>query len=77
MEVGGTFAHLKTNIDEIQWWGRDPWGYLPEPTNSILVVSVHNVAYVQRFFRRIGLTIVIGSRYLGGYIRIPDPKCSV
>ena len=48
--------------------GEDPWGYLPELANSILVFSVHNVAQLQRFFCGIGLTIVTGGRYLGGYI---------
>ena len=43
-------------------------GYIPEPTNSILVVAPHNVARSEKFFRGMGVNIVTGSWYLGGFV---------
>ena len=43
-------------------------GYFPEPTKSILVVSEKNVPRANAFFRGMGVKVVTGSRYLGGYI---------
>ena len=44
-----------------------PRGYFPEPTNSILVVAPMNVSR-EEFFHGMGLQVVTGSRYLGGFI---------
>ena len=46
----------------------DTAGYFPEPTNSILVVDPRNVTRVEEFFRGMGLHLVTGSRYLGGFV---------
>ena len=43
-------------------------GYFPEPTKSILVVSEQNVPRSKEYFRRMGVQVVTGSRYLGGYV---------
>ena len=43
-------------------------GYFPEPTKSILVVSEKNVPRAKEYFRRMGVQVVTGSRYLGGCI---------
>ena len=40
-----------------------------EPTKSILVVALRNVARVEEFFRGMGIKIVNGSRYPGGFVR--------
>ena len=45
-----------------------PRGYFPEPTNSILVVAPMNVSREEEFFHGMGLQVVTGSRYLGGFI---------
>ena len=42
--------------------------YFLDPTNSILVVSKENVQRDQIFFRGIGLKVLMGSCYLGGFI---------
>ena len=43
-------------------------GYFPEPTKSILVVSEKNVPRANAYFRGMGVKVVTGIRYLGGYI---------
>ena len=68
MGYGGTFTHNQDQLDEILVRG-PPWESFLDPTKIILVISACNVAQVQRFLRGRGLTIVTGSRYLGGYIR--------
>ena len=45
-----------------------PWGYFPELTNNILVVALQNVARAKYLFYSMGLTVVTGSHYLGGFI---------
>ena len=42
--------------------------YFPEPTKSILVVSEKSVPRSKEYFRGMGIQVVTGSRYLGGYI---------
>ena len=43
-------------------------GYFPEPTKSISVVSEQNVPRAKEYFRGMGIQVVTGRRYLGGYI---------
>ena len=43
-------------------------GYFPKPTKSILVVSEKNVPWAKEYFRGMGIQVVTGSRYLGGYV---------
>ena len=43
-------------------------GYFPETTKSILVVSEQNVPRAKEQFRGMGVQVVTGSRYLGGFI---------
>ena len=45
-----------------------PRGYFPEPTMSILVVSPRNMDRSKEFSRGMVMTVVTGSRYLGGFI---------
>ena len=49
-------------------WGGLAFGYLPDPTKSILVVSEYNIPQAM-FFSGKGLNLVTGSCYLRGYIR--------
>ena len=65
--AGGEFHHILAHLRDIQ--ARvPPSGYLPDPTKSILVVAPRNVARAEEFFRGMGLQIVTGSWYLGGFI---------
>ena len=43
-------------------------GYFPDPTKSILVVSEQNLPRATEYFRGMGMQIVMGSRYLGGFV---------
>ena len=43
-------------------------GYFLDPTKSILVVDLRNVTRAEEFFRGMGVKIVTGSRYLGGFV---------
>ena len=52
----------------VRVWG-PARGYFPEPTKSILVVSEKNVPRANAYFRGMGIKVVTGSRYLGGYMR--------
>ena len=45
-----------------------PRGYLPEPTKSILVVAPRNVSRAEDFFQGMGIKVVTGSCYLGGFV---------
>ena len=45
-----------------------PQGYFLEPIKSILVVALQNVARVEELFLSMGIKIVTGSSYLGGFI---------
>ena len=43
-------------------------GYYPEPTKSILVVAERNVPRANEYFHEMGIQVVTGSRYLGGFV---------
>ena len=46
-----------------------PRGYFLDLTKILLVVASRNVDRGEEFFREMGLQVVTGSRYLGGFIR--------
>ena len=65
--AGGTFQQVQEHFWDLQ--ARGPaQGYYPEPTKSILVVAPGNVARVEELFRGLGIRVVTGHRYLGGFI---------
>ena len=43
-------------------------GYYPEPTKSILVVALGNVTRAKEHFCGLGIRVVTGNRYLGGFL---------
>ena len=43
-------------------------GYYPEPNKSILAMAQGNVARAEEHFRGLGIRVVTGHRYLGGFI---------
>ena len=64
---GGKFAHILAHLQELQERG-PPRGYFPKPTKSILVMAPQNVSWAEEFFRGMGITVVTGNIYLGGFI---------
>ena len=65
--MGGTFQQIQEHFQDLQLRGPDH-GYYPEPTKSILFVSPGNVARVEEHFWGLGITVVTGHQYLGGFI---------
>ena len=65
--AGGNSEKILTHFRDLQAWGPTQ-GYFPEPTKSILVVALRNVARAEEFFRGMGITVVTGSHKLGGFI---------
>ena len=59
--------HILAHFRDLQARGL-PIGYFPELTKSILVVAQMNVSREKYFFRGMGLKVLTGSRYMGGYI---------
>ena len=55
---------MQAHFQDLQAWG-PAWGYYPEPTKSILVVAPGNVARAEEHFRRLGMRVLTGHRYLG------------
>ena len=44
------------------------YGYFPEPAKSFVVVDGHFCLEAESLFQRLGVCIVSGHRYLGGFI---------
>ena len=65
--AGGTFQQIQEHVRDLQVRGTAR-GYYPEPTKSILVVATGNIAWAEEHFRGLGIRVVTGHRYLGGYI---------
>ena len=64
---GGMFQQVQEHFRYLQ--ARGPArGYYPETTKSILVVAPGNVAWAEEHFRGLGIWVVTGHRYLGGFI---------
>ena len=60
LEVCGWFDGLRS-------LGLD-YGYYPQPTKSVLVVTAENVAAAQERFGDLGIRVVTGLHFLGGFI---------
>ena len=65
--AGGTFHHIMAHLRDMQARSL-PRGYFLEPIKSISAMALRNVARTEDFFQWMGLHIVMGSRYLGGFI---------
>ena len=65
--AGGKFGDVMAHFRDLQLRG-PARGYFPEPTKSILVVAERNVPRAKENFCRMGLQVVTGSRYLGGFV---------
>ena len=63
---GGTFQQVQAHFQDMQA-RRPARGYYPEPTKSILAVAPGNVARAEEHFRGLGIRVVTGHRYFGGF----------
>ena len=68
--AGGKFADIQEHMREMMVLG-PLQGYSPEPTKSILVVSPRVVLKAEEYFRGMGVRVVSGICYLGGFIGDP------
>ena len=65
--AGGTFDGISNHLDNLMV--RYPlWGYLPDQTKSILVMSFQNIPQAEALFCGYRLKIVTGIRYMGGFM---------
>ena len=64
---GGAFTDVQAHFQYLQAWG-PARGYYPEPTKSILVVTPGNVDRSEEHFRGLGIRVVTGHQYLGGFL---------
>ena len=64
---GGTFHQAQAHFLDLQSRGPARVYYL-EPIKSILVVAPVNVARAEEHFRELGIRVVTGHRYLGGFL---------
>ena len=67
MGLGGTLQQIQEHFWDLQARGPSH-GYYSKPTKSILVVAPRNVAQAEEHFWGLGIRLVMGHRYLGGYI---------
>ena len=58
---------LREWFDKLLKWGPD-FGYYPEPQKTILVVDPNNELRAKELFDELGITVVPGQRFLGGFI---------
>ena len=65
--AGGNFEAVMAHFRDLQLKG-PARGYFPELTKSILVVAEKNVPRATEYFRRMGIKVLTGNRYLGGFV---------
>ena len=65
--AGSKFEDAMAHFRDLQLRG-PAQGYFPEPTKSILVVAERNVPRAKEYFHGIGIQVVTGSRYPGGFV---------
>ena len=58
---------MKTWLQKVCKFG-PKYGYFPEPSKSILMVNEKFIADAKTLFEPMRLTVVTGSRYLGGFV---------
>ena len=44
------------------------YGYFPEPSKTVLVVGSSDLERASDLFRDLGISVVTGSRFLGGFV---------
>ena len=71
--AGGKVTSIFEHLWDLQVRGPS-WGYYLEPTKIILVVAPGNVSRVDEFCRGLGIRVVTGHCYLGGYIESKEAE---
>ena len=66
-KVWVTCERILDHFQDIQARG-PPRGYFLDSNKSILVVDPRNVPMAEEFFQGMRVTIMTGSRYLGGFV---------
>jgi hypothetical protein len=64
---GGKFWKIQDYFNRLVELG-PKYGYFPEPSKSILAVQKHSKEAAKAYFEDLGFTIIIGARYLGGFV---------
>ena len=72
---GGKFEDIMDHFCDLQL-RRSSRGYYTEPTKSILVVAKRNVPRAKEYFRGMGIQVVTGSRYIGGFVGEREAEAS-
>ena len=67
VEAGEKFGDIMAHFRDLQL-RRPARGCYPEPTKSILVMAKRNVPRAKEYFHGMGIQVVTGSRYLGGFV---------
>jgi len=68
--VAGSWMHISHHFHHLQQLG-STYGYFPESTKSVLVVSPSHQLAAQAFFSTLGVPVCTGHCYLGGFIGEP------
>ena len=66
-EVGKMFKDMQAHFQDLRVRG-PARGYYPDPTKSILVVAPGNITRAEEHFRGLGIWVVTGHWYLGGFM---------
>ena len=69
----GRFDRIRAHYSRLQSIGQK-FGYFPEPSKCVIVVSHSNVAAAEAAFGDLGFKIRTGCRYLGGFIGEQDAR---
>ena len=64
--AGGKLEHIFAHLWNLQARGPSR-GYYPEPTKIILVVAPRKIARAEEFFWGMGIQVMTGHQYLGGF----------
>jgi hypothetical protein len=65
--IAAKFHQIQDIFSALEKYG-PTFGYFPEPSKSVLVVTEANANKAKTFFRNQGFKVRLGSRYLGGYL---------
>jgi hypothetical protein len=65
--AGGKFEDIRRLFRRLEEIGPN-YGYVPEPSKSILVVRLHDLEAAQNAFPDFGFEVTTGSRCLGGFV---------
>ena len=67
-EYRDKYGRIKSHLEDLMQWGPD-CGYFMDTTKIILVIPETNLPHMNELFRKVGLKVVTGSRYMGALLR--------